>query len=524
MGRKAPTLALSTNHTTVRLFAKLIITAVAAAFGTGIVRGENAARNDAGYGRSDIRPPPVRREFRAAWIATVYNLDWPSKPGLSPAAQRRELIRILDRAVELRLNAVILQVRPSSDALYNSRLEPWASWLSGTMGKPPDPFYDPLEFAVTEAHRRGLELHAWFNPFRALPNAKDGASAKHVSKTHPDWIIRYGNYLWLDPGNPNVHDHVVRVVMDVVRRYDIDGVHFDDYFYPYPKNSKSGGKLAFPDDSSWKAYVRGGGKMERSDWRRDNVTRFVRRIYAEIKQARPEVKFGISPFGIWRPRVPETIEAGIDAYGELNADSRLWLREGWLDYLSPQLYWSIQPAKQSFPVLLNWWAAQNVKQRHLWPGIATERVGSKRPAQEMVNQIELIRKVPGSDGHIHWSMKSLVTNLGGVANLLARTVYSEPALIPETPWLGAAPPGAPELKATTAANGVAFDWAPAAEGAVPGQWLVQLRVGGEWVTRILGGGTRNMTVRENVPEVFALTPVSRTGIAGRPVVISRTAK
>ena len=376
----------------------------------------------AGAGESSRAEGP-EREFRGAWVATVYNLDWPSKAGLPAAQQQAELRAILDRAAELKLNAILLQVRPSADALYRSDKEPWSAVLTGQQGAAPG--YDPLEFAVREAHARKLELHAWFNPFRAATNAKGPFSSKHVTQTHPEWIRRYGSLMWIDPGVPEARAYVIDVILDVTRRYGVDGVHIDDYFYPYPGNG-----AVFSDDPSWTRYGMKSG-LSRGDWRRDNINRFVEALYRGIKAEKASVKFGISPFGIYRPGVPATIEAQLDAYDQLFADARLWLERGWCDYLAPQLYWGIEPAKQSFPVLLDWWRAQSRVGRPIWPGIATERVGAKRPAKEIGNQIELTRRGDPNPGHIHWSMKSLMRNQGGVADMLKRETYRATATVPQ---------------------------------------------------------------------------------------------
>ncbi|MGH8095597.1 MAG: glycoside hydrolase family 10 protein [Chthoniobacterales bacterium] len=365
----------------------------------------------------------AEREFRGAWVATVYNLDWPSKPGLPAATQKEELRALLDRAAELRLNAILLQVRPASDALYYSKIEPWSQFLSGQAGVSPG--YDPLAFAIAEAHARGLELHAWVNPFRAAVSASENLPANHVAKQHPEWVRRFGKQLWIDPGEPAARAYVIKVITDITRRYDIDGIHLDDYFYPYPLKPGEG---SFPDDSSWERYGTTSG-LSRADWRRENINDFVRSMYRAVKAIKPRARVGISPFGIWRPGVPPTTKAGLDAYAELFADSRKWVAEGWVDYLAPQLYWSIRPAEQSFPVLLDWWRSQS----HgipIWPGIATERIGSKRPASEIIQEIELTRRGTSSPGHIHWSMKALLRNQGGIDNLLKAGPYAEKAELP----------------------------------------------------------------------------------------------
>ena len=359
----------------------------------------------------------LQAEFRGAWVATVHNIDWPSAPGLSAATQKEQLRAILDRAAELKLNAILLQVRPMSDALYHSEKEPWSRFLTGEQGVSPG--YDPLEFAIQEAHARQIELHVWLNPFRASSSADMPLATNHVAKKHPEWIRRHGNQLWVDPGEPAAREYVLGVFLDIVRRYNIDGVHIDDYFYPYPLKP---GAASFPDNATWERYGRKTG-LTRGDWRRENINDFVRSMYRRVKSAKPSVRVGISPFGIWRPGVPPTTEAQLDAYAQLFADSRKWLAEGWCDYLAPQLYWSIQPAKQSFPVLLDWWRAQS-RGKPVWPGIATERIGRSRPAREIVEQIKITRRGTSSPGHIHWSMKSLMRNQGGVTDLLRTISYA----------------------------------------------------------------------------------------------------
>jgi uncharacterized lipoprotein YddW (UPF0748 family) len=386
----------------------------------------------------------VAREFRGAWVASVSNIDWPSRAGLPVDQQKQELTAILDKAVELNLNAIIFQVRPAADALYASKLEPWSPYLTGEMGRAPEPFYDPLEFAVEEAHRRGLQLHAWFNPYRVrMDGGRGKPSPDHSSQSRKKIVRKYGEMLWFDPGEPKAEDHFIAVLNDVVKRYDIDGVHIDDYFYPYQVTDKKGKIVPFPDTASYRRAVRRGEKLERDDWRRQNVNRLIERMYREVKQAKPWVLVGISPFGIWRPDNPPGI-AGLDQYSTLYADARLWLQEGWLDYMTPQLYWRVDSEKQSYPKLLAWWSEQNVKQRHLWPGNFTSRVrrspdaketATVWPAEELVRQIEATRAQPGATGNVHFSMKALMRNYDGIADTLKAGVYSEPALVPESPWL-----------------------------------------------------------------------------------------
>lgn len=362
------------------------------------------------------------KEFRAAWVATVWNIDWPSKPGLSTTYQQRELIRIFDRAESIGLNAIIFQVRPSGDTFYKSPFEPWSAFLTGSMGKAPEPFYDPLEFAVSEAKKRGLELHAWINPFRVQSGSFRFAS-NHISRTHPQWVRKAGNQLWLDPGIPEVRSHVLKIVEDLIRRYDIAGIHIDDYFYPYPPSGLKPKRQVFDDASTYQRYRRSGGGLDRNDWRRDNINRFVEGLYRTVKSTDPRVQLGISPFGIWRPGHPPSIKADLDAYEHLCADSLTWLKNGWCDYFSPQLYWTIDKPDQSFPVLLKWWNEQTPEGVDLWPGIASARIGSERPASEIARQIAITRNILKRPGHIHWSMTPLMENRRGISDLLKSDIY-----------------------------------------------------------------------------------------------------
>ncbi|HEU4417476.1 MAG TPA: family 10 glycosylhydrolase, partial [Planctomycetota bacterium] len=277
------------------------------------------------------------REFRGAWVATVGNSDWPSRPGLPVATLRAELDAIVQRSVELKLNALVFQVRPCADAFYASRLEPWSEWLTGVQGQAPAEGFDPLAYVIARCHEQGLQLHAWFNPYRASHHSsKSAVSKEHVLARLPSACVPYGPYQWMDPGDERAAKWSLAVIQDVVQRYDVDGVHIDDYFYPYPEKGQ-----AFPDERSFATYREKGGRLAVADWRRANIDSFVQRMYEVVHEARPWVQVGISPFGIARPGVPEGIKAGIDQYAQLYADVRKWLREGWLDYLTPQLYWPI---------------------------------------------------------------------------------------------------------------------------------------------------------------------------------------
>jgi len=387
--------------------------------------------------------PRADREFRGVWVATVGNIDWPSKPGLSTDDQKKEAVAILDSAAKLHLNAVIFQVRPHCDAMYPSQLEPWSSYLTGTQGKAPDPYYDPLEFWVQEAHNRGIELHAWFNPYRAFMSRGGGEpSDSSIVKRRPDLAKKVGNgTYWLDPSKKETQDYTYSVIMDVVKRYDVDGVHFDDYFYPY-------GDGNFPDDDSWAEYTKSGGSFSREDWRRAAVNALIERVYKGIKSQKQYVKFGISPFGIWRPTYPASI-AGYDQYNRLYADAKLWLNNGWIDYWTPQLYWPINQIPQSFPVLLGWWSRQNTQGRNLWPGMIIGRMNDEKGADETINQIMIERGiVPENPGHVHFSMKGFLRDSSVLVASLKNGPYKKMAIVPPSPWLDDSAPAAAKIQTT----------------------------------------------------------------------------
>ncbi|MEM9998580.1 MAG: family 10 glycosylhydrolase, partial [Bacteroidota bacterium] len=388
----------------------------------------------------DTMPPPPRpevpREFRAAWIATVDNIDWPSRPGLPVVEQQAELRSLLDRLQRLHFNAVILQVRPTADAFYASRYEPWSAYLTGQQGAAPEPYYDPLAFAIEEAHKRGMELHAWFNPYRAYHPTNPGElDTSHIQFTNPDVVKQYGDLLWMDPSEPVVQQRSLDVILDVVERYDVDGVHLDDYFYPYPKDDSLGNEIPFPDSTSWARALEADATLDQGAWRRQSVDGFVERLYSEVKAAKSHVKVGISPFGIWRPGYPETVR-GFDAYARLYADARKWQQEGWVDYLAPQLYWAIDKDGQRYNELLEWWASQNTAGRHLWPGNYTSRLlfDTWEPS-EILEQIRLTRANSVTDGNIHFSAKVLRDTSSAMGPALMEEVYAAPALIPASPWL-----------------------------------------------------------------------------------------
>jgi uncharacterized lipoprotein YddW (UPF0748 family) len=421
--------------------------------------------------------------MRGVWIATVANIDWPSARGLSIQQQQSELIDILDRARNAGMNAVILQVRPAGDAVYESALEPWAILLTGTQGQSPG--YDPLAFAISEAHARGLELHAWINPFRA-GNASDTVRmvAPHLFRTRRDLIRVYGSDVWMDPGEPDVQDHTMRVIDDIVTRYDIDAIHADDYFYPYVVNDSQGKPVPFPDSATFAKY---GSGMALADWRRANIDRFVERMYREVHAIRPTVKVGISPFGIWRPGNPPGI-TGLDAYASIYADSRKWLQNGWVDYLAPQLYWAITPPQQSYTALMDWWFLQNSMARHVWPGLAAYRVNDGTStafsSSEIQNQIAETRKRTSGSGNMlynaTWTLKK-----NGLAASLAADLYKTPALVPACPWLDGALPPAPAIAVTSDVLSIT-----PGSGETARWWTLRSHSTAGWLVRILSGAER----------------------------------
>jgi uncharacterized lipoprotein YddW (UPF0748 family) len=470
-----------------------------------------------------VTPPAPVREMRGAWITAVAtNADWPSEPGLGVAEQKAELIALLNHAAQMKLNAVFFQVRPTCDALYASPFEPWSEYITGTMGKAPQPLYDPLTFAVEEAHKRGLELHAWFNPFRASRlEARSPVSPNHVTRTHPEWICRYGGQAWLDPGEPAAREYVLQAVLDVVKRYDVDGVVFDDYFYPYPKADAAGRVLSFPDDASWRKYGLPGG-LARDDWRRQNVNAFIQKVYQSIKAAKTWVKFGASPFGIWRPGHPWQIK-GLDTYAGLYADSRLWLANGWLDYFAPQLYWPIDPPQQSFPILLNWWTQQNAKGRNLWAGLNAVAVGKDWSANEIARQLSLTRRQPGASGEIFYHLRTIAEN--PALNSVVRAEYTQAALVPASPWLASSPPAKPNLSVTGNSDtgrsaGLSVHWGTGGETAW--LWVLQYRTNEVWTTEILPGRQTARTFEKIRPEIVVVSAVDRVGNMSSPAAIKKS--
>lgn len=374
-------------------------------------------------------------EFRGVWIATVDNIDWPQRGVYTVYSQKAEFIRQLDLHKRNGMNAVIAQVRPSADAFYPSSLEPWSQWLTGVQGRSPSPYYDPLQFMIEETHKRGMEFHAWLNPYRANFNISTASIApNHITRIHPDWFLTYGGKKYFDPSNIDGQNHVIAVVRDIVKRYDIDAIHMDDYFYPYRIAGKE-----FPDAA---AYIRSGTKLSKDDWRRSNVDSIIKKINTVIKEEKPYCKFGISPFGVWRNKSvdPEgsNTKAGQTNYDDLYADILLWLKEGWVDYVAPQLYWQIGHPLADYTELIDWWSSHSYG-RHIYIGHGIYRAYEKGLAwknpNELPNQIKLLREYPEVQGSIYFSSKSFDRNPNGWNDSLQNNYYKNPAMIPEMDWL-----------------------------------------------------------------------------------------
>jgi uncharacterized lipoprotein YddW (UPF0748 family) len=391
-----------------------------------------------------VRSQP-KYEFRAAWLATVGNIDWPSKKGLPADSQRAEFVSQLDMHQRLGFNAIVAQVRPAADAFYPSSFEPWSEWLSGKQGVPPAPYYDPLEFMIAETHKRGMEFHAWCNPYRAVFSiTRSSIAADHISRRHPEWFITYGTTRYFDPGNKEVQQYVTAVIRDMVRRYDIDALHFDDYFYPYRIPGKD-----FPDDASYKKY---GNGMSREDWRRSNVDSIIVMLSRAIKEEKPHCKFGISPFGIWRnkstdPEGSDT-QAGQTNYDDLFADILLWLKNGWIDYVAPQLYFEFGYRRAPYEVLLDWWA-HHTYGRQCYVGLGIYKAGENpawRDPTQLPRQIRALRGYPEISGAIYFSSTSFVKNPYGWNDSLRLTFYNYPALIAPMRWIDSTCPHDPLIR------------------------------------------------------------------------------
>jgi uncharacterized lipoprotein YddW (UPF0748 family) len=376
-----------------------------------------------------------KREMRAMWIASVVNIDWPSKAGLSVNMQKDEMIKLLDMAKDYRLNTVIFQIRPAADAFYKSDLEPWSQWLTGTQGKAPDPQYDPLDFTIDECRKRGLDIHVWLNPYRAVfDTARSSVADTHPIKQHPEWFVTYGKKAYFNPGLPETRDHVASVVSDIVRRYPVDAIHMDDYFYPYRIAGKE-----FPDQQAFENYPRGFSANEKEDWRRDNVDLIIKQLHDSIQTTAPQVEFGISPFGVWRNQSKDpkgsATKAGQTNYDDLYADILKWQQNGWIDYVTPQIYWHIGKEVADYAIIAEWWS-NNALGCPLYIGQAPYRIEKEsktkrwRSSKEIIRQIQLNRSYANIDGTMFFSAKSLRNNPLKLKQRLLKKVYKYEALPP----------------------------------------------------------------------------------------------
>jgi len=378
-----------------------------------------------------------KREFRSAWVATVANIDWPSSRLSTAGSQIADLVDIMNKLKTAGINAVIFQVRTECDALYDSPYEPWSYWLTGEQGKAPEPYYDPLQFAIDEAHSRGMELHAWFNPYRAEKNIGDyPVSSKHVSIEHPEWLLKFKDYTMLDPGQPEVKNYIAKIIADVIRRYDVDGIHFDDYFYPYSP------KVSNEDSHTFEKFNNGFDNID--DWRRYSINSMVAQVYDSIKTIKPNVKFGISPFGIVENHYAGT--NGFNSYQILYCDPLTWIKDKTVDYVTPQLYWERGHKLADYSKLLPWWNTI-VDDRHFYVGHFSSRFESKRwegAKNETVEQIRMNRMYPNVHGSVFFSAKSITENYSGFSDSLRDGIYKYPALLPIMNWKDTSSPIAPE--------------------------------------------------------------------------------
>ncbi len=381
-----------------------------------------------------VSQTPPKREFRGVWLTTVGNGDWPSAPGLPVLSQKNELTAFLDKLKAVGINVVFLQIRPESDALYQSSIEPWSYWLTGKQGTPPSPLYDPLEFAVTEAHKRGMELHTWVNPYRAVRSGSTYTkAANHITNTHPDWLITIGSNTIVDPGKSAARSYVLSVISDMVRRYDIDGVVMDDYFYLEG--------ITTEDAATFAAEPRGFTNL--GDWRRNNVNLLIRGIYDSVNTIKPWVKFGMGPAGIWKYGVPPGTR-GWDVYNAIYCDAVAWLQGAYIDYFAPQIYWRIGYPAASYSLLEPWWATQ-VNGRIYCPSLAAYRIGQSDfgGAGEVANQIRFYRNAGNAQGNVPFTANNLTNNLGGIGDTLTKDIYRYPALVPTFLWKDTLRPNPP---------------------------------------------------------------------------------
>ncbi len=447
-------------------------------------------------------------EFRAVWIATVENIDWPQRGVTDPEAQKADFIRLLNMHQQNGMNAVIFQVRPAGDAFYPSPYEPWSQWLTGVQGKPPTPYYDPLQFMIEETHKRGMEFHAWLNPYRAVFNVNTSSvAANHATRIHPEWFVTYGDKKYFEPSNNEAQEFVVKVVRDIVKRYDVDAIHMDDYFYPYRIPGKE-----FPDAA---AYTKSGSRLNKDDWRRSNVDSIIRKLSLAIKEEKPLVRFGISPFSVWRNKDKDPVRgsdtrAGQTNYDDLYADVLLWLQKGWIDYVAPQLYLEIGHDKVAYEKMLNWWS-RNSYGKHIYIGHGVykkwENAAAWQNANEIPNQIKLLRRYPNVQGSIYFSSRSLERNPNGWSDSLRENYYKYPALLPPMRWIDNEKPWPPIVEKTIKDSTIQFTVRPDPRNRVPIKYYVLYKYAVDSHTEVFGNVPRYLSKFYVTPEGFNFTEV-----------------
>lgn len=480
-----------------------------------------------------------KREFRGVWIATVVNIDWPSSAKQTAEEQQKELIDIFDAHQKSGINAVMLQVRPSADAFYAKSREPWSQWLTGKQGKAPENGFDPLAFSIVEAHKRGMELHAWFNPYRATFDGNfSRLSPEHITNKKPEWFFIYEGKKLFNPGLPEVREYIIQVILDVVDNYDVDGVHFDDYFYPYPI-----AKQRINDDQAFRDYPN--GMEDIKDWRRNNVDTLIKALNDSIHHHKPWMKFGISPFGIWKNTgqdIAGSASNGGSSFYEQYADSRKWVEEGWVDYINPQIYWPFGYRAAPFEKMVDWWS-EHTYGRHLYIGqgayqVLNSKHSSWRLKSQLPDQVKYLRKNPRIQGSVYFSSNSLIKNPLGFTDSLTQNYYRFLALPPTMLWLDSVTQKAPQnLEATIEPNNIKLTWekpSPAKDNELPYGYVIYRYKEGE---NIVLDDPKNMlhiayhtnthfddrTVEKNVRYRYVVTALDRIkneSYASNPVSVT----
>jgi len=461
--------------------------------------------------------PNIKREFRGVWVATINNLDWPkSKDKLE---QIKEIDIIIQAVKDMNMNAIILQVRPSGDAFYKSKYEPYSSYLTGSQDIAPD--YDPLEIWIKKAHEQGIQLHAWINPLRVgTPSLQEYALNSPIYKDFT-YKLNKGFY-WIDPGIKKARNYICNIVYDIISNYKVDAIHIDDYLYPYSDYLEK--NEDFPDKKVYKEYKNKGGNLNKSEWRRENANELVQSIYKTIKEYNYKILFGISPFGIWQPGYPEEIK-GKNSYQEIYSDSKKWVENGWADYFSPQLYWPIYKTDQSFPLLLSWWKSINTKKRHLWVGInlASKYTENKDKASEYSSQIYISRTLLGDDaGVLQFRMSWLLENIGGIKDTWINKVYKKSALVPKTKWVAPYELKEANIKIKKYQDDIILDWSYSSSFNNARQIIYIYYKNTFWDYEIIDKNLRTKTIKQNLDnqiEAIMIIPTDILGNEGKKKII-----